>query len=223
MNRRTFAKSAAAWSVFGIRALGRAASTENELRRRRLNCHWQERKRGTVRRIICDLTDGNDGPFDFTSLFIDGRQETLARFPDVDPSGTSIYVAGVRFFPSGILVPDFGEAIRIEDMVAIEFDAATFTQRRWGDPDLAVLCLKQNGPDLRMAIRTMDYDHNLIWCLRPKGQRDLKFEGIPRFYVENVYEETTAVHEWYLDRKLGYLYYCPADELDMSKAIVEVS
>ena len=74
-----------------------------------------------------------------------------------------------------------------------------------------------------MSIRTMDYDHNLIWCVRPKDNGDSKLLGIPYFYVENVYEEVTAWHEWYLDRKLSYLYYCPPDDLDMSKAIVEVS
>ena len=224
MDRRSFAKLATGWGMCGFPLTIRAswvdvAQSEN---RRRLNCHWQERKRGAVRRVISDLTDGNRGPFDFTSLFIDGKKETLARFPDVAPSGAPTYIAGARFFPSGIIVPDFGEELRIEDMLAIEFDPTTFTQKRWGEPEVATLCLKQTGQDLRMPIRTLDYDHNLIWCVRPK-EGDLKLAGIPYFYVENVYEEVTAWHEWYLDRKLSYLYYCPPDDLDMSRATVEVS
>jgi hypothetical protein len=223
MERRTFAKLAAAWGICWVPLASRALQAprvDGDNQRRRLDCQWQARKNGSY---ICDLTDGNHGPFDFGVLFINGNRQTVARFPDADPSGASTYVAGARFFPSGIFVPDFGDSLRIEDLLAIEFDPATFSQKRWGDPELATLCLKHNPQDLRLAIHALDYDHNLIWCLRPKERQDVRFEGIPHFYVENVFEEMNAPHEWYLDRKLSYLYYRPPGDVDMSTAIVEVN
>lgn len=188
--------------------------------RRRLSCHWQERKHGS---FICDLSDGNQGPFNFTSLFVDGRREILARFPDANPDGTANYLEGTRFLPPGVILPDFDDDISSQRLLAIEFDPVTFTQKRWGSPEEAILVLNQGDKDIRIPVHSMDYDHNLIWCIPDVHTNSIDMKLAPRFYVENLYEELTAPREWYLDRGHSYLFYRPTEGTNMQVAQVEVS
>lgn len=187
---------------------------------RRLICRWQELKRG---KFICELTETNSEPLNFSQLFVNGRQEILARFPDADPSGTSNYVAAVRFLPQGLIFPDFGSDTDSGSSVAIEFDPATFTQKRWAKPEEAVLRLKKDGGDLRIPIRAVDYDRNLIWCAPEDRLSSSLLHTVPLFYVENVYEELNAPHEWYLSRQDGILYYRPPTDVDMRVALVQAA
>lgn len=200
--------------------LSRAAFPLASPARRRLNCRWQERKHGSY---ISDLTQSGPGPFDFTQLFIDGQQQILARFPDAQPSGLPNYTRAVRFLPSALILPDFQDEGEGQNLVAIEFDPATFTTKRWGSPELATLCLKANGDDMRFSVRAVDYDENLIWITVGGGASQPDLESVPEFYVENVYEELNSPHEWYLDRNQGCLFYRPAGALEMDSAVVEVA
>lgn len=192
----------------------------SDSRRHRPVCLWQERKHGSY---ICDLAANNPGPIRFTKLFVNGDPQVLARFPNVDASGASVYLNAVRFLPPGLIVPDPQDGENGRDLVAIEFNPATFSQKRWGNPEEAVLCLKNDGGDVRLPVRDMDYDRNLIWCNPGKDRELLHLESVPQFYVENVYEELDAPHEWYLNRPQGILYYRPPDNTDMNTALIEVA
>ncbi|HKU19526.1 MAG TPA: hypothetical protein VJQ50_00830 [Terriglobales bacterium] len=50
----------------------------------------------------------------------------------------------------------------------------------------------------------------------------LEFSANQNFFIENVFEELNAPHEWYLDRERGLLYFFPAPGTDMQTAVVEV-
>jgi hypothetical protein len=189
-------------------------------KKRRLNCRWQERKHGSY---ICDLNQTGAGPFDFTQLSINGQPQILARFPDAQPSGLPNYTKAVRFLPKGSILPDFEDLTGVQNLAALEFDPATFTNKRWGNPEVAILCLKKSGGDQCFPVRAIDYDENLIWIEVDDRASQPARDGAPEFYVENVYEELNLPHEWYLDRHQGYLFYRPPEGLDMNSAIVEVS
>jgi hypothetical protein len=186
---------------------------------RRLTCHWQQLKHG---KYISDLNETGSGPRSFTQLFVNGRRQIPARFPGSEPSGAPTYISAIRFLPRGAFVPDCELGVDVNSLVGIEFNPATFSQKRWSKPDEAVLCLKTAVGDLRMHIYAIDYDRNFIWCGQVGGLRPLDLQTVPRFYVENVYEELNAPREWYLNRQEGILYYRPADDIDMSTALFQV-
>jgi len=186
--------------------------------RRRLVCHWEARKKG---KYLCDLSTTNAGPIHFTQMYVNGALQVRARFPDVDATGASQYISAVRVLPKTFIRPDFGDSIG-DDVIGIEFDPATFSQKRWGTPEVAVLYVRQAGGDLPLALRSIDYDRNILWCLPPSGGATLAAGSVPQFYVENVYEEANARHEWYLFPASGVLYYLPPPEVDMATAVIEI-
>ena len=187
---------------------------------RRLICHWQRMKnRG---KYACDLATTNKGPFDFTQLFVNGKPQILARYPHATPSGETVFVNGVRFLPQGSIIPDFGDAIRIQDLLAIEFDPANFGHAHWGSPQEIVLCLKTANSMVRIPVLFIDYDRNLLWCKPQNGPASLDTHSTPQFYVENVYEALKLPHEWYLNRQLGTLYYETPQGFDINTAVIDV-
>ena len=197
---------------------------------RKLNCQWQARKKS---KYICDLTAGDAGPFAFTQLFVNGKRQIRARYPDYDPSdpGKSGYIYAVRGIPTGTSSPDpqseNDTAAQHEGVIGIEFDPKTFTQKRWGKPEETVIHIfpEENLGNLQWKIRSIDYDRNLIWFDTSSSQPGNASSAIgshSRFFVDNVYEEMNAPQEWYLGSQSGTLYYRPEDNLDVESALIEV-
>ena len=201
-----------------LHAQSPAAATSGAAGRRRLVCHWEARKKG---KYLCDLSTTNTGPIHFTQMYVNGALQVRARFPDVDPSGASQYIAAVRILPKTFIRPDFGDAVG-DDVIGIEFDPATFSQKRWATPEIAIVYVRNDGGDIALALRTIDYDRNILWCAPPSGGAALASGSVPQFYVENVYEEANARHEWYLFPASGVLYYLPPPEIDMATAVIEI-
>jgi hypothetical protein len=186
--------------------------------RQRIPCKWEARKKG---KYICDLSLTNTGPFNFTQMFVNGTREVRARFPDVDPSGANRYITAVRVLPFDSIRPDFGDDDK--NVIGIEFDPATFSHKRWGTPEEAVLCVRHEGGDVAIAVRSIDYDRNILWCSPESQHSILTPDSVPQFYVENVYEEANAIHEWYLFRDSGVMYYLPPHTLDMDTVVIEMA
>jgi hypothetical protein len=199
---------------------------------RRLRCQWQTRKS----KSICDLNAGNLGPFAFTQLFINGRRQVRARFPDYDAANPARggFVSIVRALPAGTSSPDPADeqaAASQRVVVGIEFDPDTFSQKRWGTPGDAVIHISQSD-DLGMLdwqIRSIDYDRNRIWFGSGGTQLGDVWAGSKtaispgsRFYVDNVLEEMTVAGEWYLASHSGTLYYRASPDLDLENTLVEV-
>ena len=164
MERRQFLKLSA--SIGLVRLLPATAqdvghdSAVPELGRRKLTCLWQERKHG---QYIGDLTANNPRTLQFTHLFVNGSLQILARFPNAEPAGAAVFLGAVRFLPPCLLIPDPQDDDNPNDLLAIEFNPATFSQKRWGNPQDATLCLKRDSGVLRLPVRFVDYDRNLLW------------------------------------------------------------
>jgi len=191
------------------------AAASGSAGRRRLVCHWESRKKG---KYICDLTSTNTGPFHFTQMFVNGTLQVRARFPDV---GASQYVSGVRILPKTFMRPDFGDTTS-DNIIGIEFDPGTFSHKRWGQPEVAILYLHGDNGDQPLALRSIDYDRNILWCVPPPDGVNIASGSVPRFYVDNVYEEMNARQEWYLFPASGVLYYLPPPDIDMATAVIEI-
>lgn len=200
---------------------------------RKLSCQWQARKKS---KYICDLTASNSGSFSFTQLFVNGQRQLRARYPDYDPSDRSKrYISAVRAIPAGTSSPDPQPDTDTTSpnlgVIGIEFDPNTFTQKRWGKPEEAILHIfsEEDYGNLQWQIRSIDYDRNLIWFSHGGHQMGERWSTSPaavgkgsRFFVDNVYEEMNAPQEWYLSSQSGTLYYRPEENLDLEKALIEI-
>ncbi len=202
---------------------------------RRLDCQWRPYRDGIM---MCELPAVKEGSLDFTQLFVNGKRQIRARYPNCDhsdPKRYTGYIPAAGKVADGVADPQPGLD---DDMTfsggaprGILFDPATFTKRRWGRPQEAVIHIYQAHywGNLQWRIKVIDWEKHIIW-FGPGGQQmGAKWSDSPcevnqrsRFYVENVFEELDAPGEWYLDRTEGILYYLPPEAVDLGVALVEV-
>ena len=201
---------------------------------RRLNCKWRPYKNGI---LMCDLPEAKAGRLNFTQLFVNGKRQVLARFPNYDSSqpGKSGYI-----YPAGLIPPDMADPKpgSNDDMTypgagarGILFSPASFTKHRWARPEDAVVHIFQGGywGNLQWKVKAIDYERRAIWFGDGGQQMGAKWDEDPaaidrgsRFFVENVLEELDTPGEWYLDTSAGILYFMPPKDLDLRCAVVEV-
>lgn len=198
-----------------------------------LKCHWKPYRDGI---LMCELPAVRRGEIRFSQLFINGKRQTLARFPNRDDSkpGRSGYIHPVGPIPDGRPDPKPGEN---DDMTfsggaprGILFDPTSFTAKRWARPEEAVIHIFQGWEwgNLQWRLKAIDYDGRAIWFGDGGFQMGAKYFEDPakieqesRFFIENVFEELDAPGEWYLDVKAGILYDMPEPGVDMAAARVE--
>ncbi|HUT30041.1 MAG TPA: right-handed parallel beta-helix repeat-containing protein [Sedimentisphaerales bacterium] len=217
----------------------RYAAYENEVVTlsggRRLDCKWTRHK-GRI--MKCELPDVKQGRRGFGQLFVNGRRQHRARFPNYDDSrpGQSGYIRPEGKIPENVRDPNPDEN---EDMThnnvpprGIVFDPATFTKRQWARPEEAVIHIFQapHWGNLQWTVKGIDYDEHYLWFGKGGQQIGATFarnptrvDGTSQFYVENVFEELDAPGEWYLDAERGVLYYWPAEDVDLDSALVEAA
>ncbi len=200
---------------------------------RRLECQWEAYKDGIM---MCQLPEVESGGLEFSQLFVNGKRQHLARFPDYDDSepSKSGYVWPQDGIPEDVVAPD---ADPDEDMThnnvpprGVIFDPATFTEKRWAKPEEAVIHIFQasHWGNLQWTLKSIDYENHHIWFGKGGWQIGAKWARGPinvnrtsQFFIENVFEELDAPGEWYLDREKGILYYMPPEDVDLESALVE--
>jgi hypothetical protein len=180
----------------------------------------------------CELPAVRSGQLYFTQLFVNGKRQIRARFPNYDARNPLVWGG------NGYLdVPSNDEPW---PPVEFHFDPATFSKRKWAKPREAVVHLFPHcyWGNLQWEVKDIDWDahciklgwggfqiNELVWgkCSSGIGLTQL-YEGAfrSRFFVENVFEELDAPGEWYLDKEAGMLYYLPAEGVDLKAATIEV-
>lgn len=202
---------------------------------RKLDCRWEPYRNGIVQ---CSLQEVKQGGLYFTQLFVNGKRQSRARYPNLDPQNPLVHGKGY-INPAGAIggeVPSFhpdpnedmtfsGEAPR-----GIVFDPATFTNKRWARPEEAVIHIFQANywGNLQWRLKEIDWAKHTIWFGKGAWQMGAKWYESPaivdkrsRFYIENVFEELDAPGEWYLDPHQGILFYLPAEGVDLNESLVE--
>ena len=200
---------------------------------RLLDCRWKPYRDGI---FIAELPSAKNGGLRFSQLFVNGRRQSRARFPNRDESkpGRSGYINPAGPISAGRPDPKPGEN---DDMTfsggaprGILFDPASFTVRRWARPEEAVIHIFQGWQwgNLQWRLKAIDYDGRMVWFGEGGFQMGAKWFEDPakiteesRFFVENVFEELDAPGEWYLDDQAGILYYKPEPGVDPAGARVE--
>lgn len=200
---------------------------------RKLECKWRPYRDGI---LVSELSRLGSG-INFDQLFVNGKRQILARYPNYDDSepGKSGYIKAAGAIPDSLQDPDPPPN---SDMTfgggpprGILFDPATFSQKKWAKPEEAVIHIFQAGywGNLQWHLRGIDHQQSAIWFGEGGFQMGAKWDKHPeilnqhsRYFIENVFEELDAPHEWYLDREGRKLYYMPDEQTDIHSAIVEV-
>lgn len=134
----------------------------------------------------------------FTQLFVNGRRQHLARYPNFDPD--------VRIF-NGYAADAFSP-----ERVA-----------RWADPQGGFIHAMHRAMwgDFHYLITDKKPDGSVTY---EGGWQNNRRMGMHRQYrfVENIFEELDAPGEWFLNTKTNTLYFYPPTGLDITKAVIEV-
>ncbi len=201
-----------------------------------LACAWQPFRDGIFQ---CELPADKAGQLSFTQLFVNGRRQVRARYPNYDNSNPKQYTGYIHAsakLPDDLADPCPGPN---DDMTfssgparGVLFDPQTFTPRRWARPAEAVIHIYQSHywGNLQWQLKHIDWEQYAVWFGAGGQQMGAKWHADPcgvnhksRFFVENVFEELDAPGEWYLDHEQGVLYFFPPEGVDLSTAVVEVS
>ena len=197
---------------------------------RRLTCQWVQYKNGIM---MAKVPKG----LDFTQLFVDGKRQIRARYPNYDASlpGKSGYIEAAGPISAGIpnpyAGPDEDMTFSTEAPRGIQFNPSTFSKQKWADLQDAEIHIFQAAywGNLHWKIKGIDFGNNSIWFGDGGQQIGAKCSKNPAvlnqkslFFIDNVFEELDAPGEWFLDKKKHLLYYYPEPETNLQNAVVEV-
>ncbi len=201
---------------------------------RRLECQWTPFRDGIM---MCRLPEAAEGRLAFSQLFVNGKRQDRARWPNADRSNVENFSGYAR--PAG---PIDAEALDPapepnDDMTfsggparGIEYDAENFTDKQWARPDEAVIHIHQSHHwgNMQWRIKHIDSAGRRVWFGTGGQQMGAKWCNDPcvvdqrsPYFIENVFEELDAPGEWYLDTREGILYVIPEAGVDLAAALVE--
>ncbi|MBA7577085.1 hypothetical protein ES708_18931 [subsurface metagenome] len=184
----------------------------------KLDCQWQSYRNGIYKSSISDRKD-----IDFSQLFVDGRRQIRARYPN----GNSLKPSAESFI--------FPKKADEWPHKKIFYNPETFSKKKWQRPEEAVLHIFPNHHwgNLQYKILGVDYDELSIQIEQRDPQiNETYFKMFPRpgtwlsersdFFVDNVFEELDVDGEWYFDKNEAILYYKPYDTIDLKTAVIEI-
>jgi hypothetical protein len=195
---------------------------------RRLKCNWKPYR---DRIMKCELPAVKAGQLKFAQLFVNGKRQIRARFPNYDPKNPLVWGSGY------VAV---GRREEAWPPTEFHFDPATFTKKRWAKPNEAIVHLfpLDYWGNLQWTVKDIDWDKHCIklgWggfqineLVFGKAATGIGISQLyngefsSRFFIENVFEELDAPGEWFLDEGAGVLYYMPEEGVDLAAASVEV-
>ncbi|MEO9894153.1 chitobiase/beta-hexosaminidase C-terminal domain-containing protein [Aurantibacter sp.] len=157
----------------------------------------------------------------FDQLFINGKRQVRARFPDYD------YENPLRGGRGYLQVAD-GTNRRYDKWITIKEE--DIKNKDWKHPETGILHAFQSHNWGNMQYRIKDYNalDNKIYLGQGGWQLQRAYgvggKGVHAswFFIENIFEELTVAGEWFLDEKEQLLYYNPENGVDLSTALVEV-
>jgi hypothetical protein len=160
------------------------------------------------------VPEAKEGKWMFNQLFINGRQGTVARFPNQG----YYYVAGF---------PDGGEEVDYHtDSKRFQFKKGDINPDWKNIRDIRVI-VYHFWSDAHLQMETIDPKTNIVTFKHPAEKRftdDFSNEGA-RYIVENVFEGLDSPGEWFLDRYKGMVYYIPlpGEKMETAELMAPVS
>ncbi|HEX5483296.1 MAG TPA: right-handed parallel beta-helix repeat-containing protein, partial [Terriglobia bacterium] len=194
----------------------------------RLTHRWRPYRDGILQ---CHLPEFQGKQRVFTQLFVDGKRQIRARYPNYDVQNPLV---------SGKGYLDVGRETESWPPSEFHYNPETFTRKRWSRPEEAVVFMfpQDYWGNLQWQVREVDWNQHAVklgWggfqinamefgrAATGIGRSKLYSEGFgSRFFIENVFEELDAPGEWYLDAERGILYCMPPQDVDLSSARVDI-
>ncbi len=144
----------------------------------------------------------------FRQLFIDGKRQVLARYPNLDKqnpvTGGFLYVAGP-----------------VKEASKGEFRYKGALARKWEHPEDAEVFIFPGPNYTSDTLRTLKVDaENQIVRLWQDASYPITAGN--RFYFQNILEELDSPGEWYFDRRDRILYLWPPAEASLESVSVPV-
>jgi hypothetical protein len=180
-----------------------------------LRCQWEVHE-GKI--LKCDVGLQLGGRV-FSQLYVNGRRQILARFPNGDsrfpgPTGY-LEVTGADEWPHS----------------EVYFHPETFTDKEWSQPEEAILHVfpRNRWGNTQYRVKQVDREKNALilgeggWQLKNISESSTGIGEGSTFFVENVFEELDSEGEWYFDSRSGVLYWYPEAGVDSTSAVIEVS
>jgi hypothetical protein len=170
---------------------------------------------------MCEIPDVIEKNLDFTQLFINGKRQIRARYPNFNPAEPGI---------TGYIYPAQTELAWPH--TEFQYNPETFTTKKWAKPHEAVLHIfgMNYWGNLQWEINDIDWNSHTIKLGRGgfqindvmQGRDATGIDHRSRFFIENVFEELDSPGEWYLDKEKGILYVIPEEGIDLNDALIEV-
>jgi len=167
--------------------------------------------------VECRLPEARGGAWSFRQLFMNGRRQVRARYPNLDPEDG-------RWNGKWAVSEADDRALEASDPYIVWKEPGAFP-RNWSKPtqgelflmpseplwgDSCMIRIKSIQPDkgiIRLVHGTRDFDTNPIYYPKENHRPDCC-----RFVVENLLEELDRPGEWCLDGEDGVLYFWPPEE-----------
>ena len=197
---------------------------------RSLSLHWVPYKNGIMKASV-------PAGLNFTQMFVDGKRQIRARYPNFDPSepGRSGYLLAAgpieHDTPDPYQGSDADMTFAGEAPRGVRFDATTFTTKHWSNPTDAEINIFQEAywGNLQWRLKGIDYTTHSIWFGEGGQQIGAKWNKNPavlgdrsRYFIENVFEELDSPGEWFLNTRQNLLYYFPESGVDLGSSLIEV-
>jgi len=156
----------------------------------------------------------------FNQLFCNDRRMVRARCPDWDFDDPLRTGKGYLQVESGGLEHMIWKPGDLDDR-----------KGKWSNPTTGIVHAfhRNNWGNMQYRIGRIDWARRRIalaeggWqCQRRTGPGKGRGRSSP-YYIENLFEELDAPHEWFLDTSSSTLYFCPPKGVDLSRARVEAA
>ncbi len=167
---------------------------------------WQ-RDKGPLWKV--ELPEVKSGHWYFRQLFVNGQRRLRPRLPK---EGAFVPAGLPKMDTSGWMGAGL-EAKSPLDLRAFQFKPGDIC-KGWTNLDDVEVVVLQFWMEARLRIRETDEKNHAV-LFTGGSWRPLTWSG--GYYVDNVFEALDTPGTWYLDRKLGVLYYHPLPGEDMSK------
>lgn len=169
--------------------------------------NWETWKNGIYRTQVGDL-EATD------QLFINDQRQRMARYPNY----------GAGYAPIGNDKSPRGQRAGTPPYAGCAPDAWDASKaKNWNDPTGAFMHGMHSGLWGSQHYRVLGKDHDGNLEYEGGWQNNRASEPHKGYrMIENVFEELDAPEEWFHNRKSGWLYYYPTQNVDLETATVEV-
>ena len=163
-----------------------------------------------IKMLAADVPEAKCGEWNFRELYVNKR---FAERPSYPADGTYLRIKST---PGNPLDGDWQHGMSFFETCPGDLDAL-------GDLDGAEILVTHYWVEERMPIVRYDRNAHTVYCDRRSGfqLRDDVVTDYAKYRVENVFSELKEPGQWYLDCKIGKLYYIPRDGETAENILVE--